>query len=531
LFAATGVLLGLACLNVASLFLARGSARDREISTRLALGASRGRIARQLLADSVLLAFTGGMAGVMLAPLVMRTLIAFLPGGGTGKALHSAISGQLLLFGFLVSVATGVITGLAPAVRASGGAPITRLKERGVTSFGGLHLRRVIVIGQVAFTLILVIGAALFVRTLTALLNKGPGFATSSLITFNIDPVKNGYAREDANRIIREIHDQLRASPVTQSADIARNALLTGGTWNDPLTIQDGQRSITEREVHLNAITPGFFATLGARMVAGRGFEERDTRTSSEGGRPVAIVNEAFVKRYMGGRSPLGARIGMGSGLDVKPDIEIVGVVSDISYRGMRQEWEQAYFPMVSDKFYEGANFYVRIHGSPDAAASTVRAILRRADPTLSLNGFRTVDEQVRRALSTERMLATLSASFGTVALLLSLVGLYGVMSFVVSQRTREIGIRLALGATRGGAVWLVLRGALIIVGTGIAVALPCVWMLGGLVQSQLYGVQATDPMTIVAATLVLSSAALAAALIPACRASAVSPTEALRFE
>src|SRR5262249_16780864 len=161
-------------------------------------------------------------------------------------------------------------------------------------------------------------------------------------------------------------------------------------------------------EVHLNAITPGFFAMLGARMVAGRGFDERDMRPVTEGGRPVAIVNEAFVKRYMGGRSPLGARIGMGSGLDVKPDIEIVAGGSDISYRGMRQDWEQAYFPIVSDKFYEGANFYVRIHGNSDAAASTVRAILRKADPTLSLNGFRTLDEQVSRALSTERMLATL---------------------------------------------------------------------------------------------------------------------------
>ncbi len=531
LFAATGVLLGLACLNVASLFLARGSARDREISTRLALGASRGRIARQLLADSVLLSLAGGLLGLVLAPLVMRTLIAFLPSSAAVSALHTAISGRLLLFGILVSAATGLVTGLAPAVRASGGAPISRLKERGATTAGGLRLRRIIVTAQVAFTLILVIGAALFVRTLAALLDKGPGFATSSLITFGIDPVRSGYSPQDANRLIRGVYQQLRASPVTQAAALARNALLTGGTWNDPLTIQDGQRTITDREVHLNAITPGFFTTLGARIVAGRGFDERDTRTVAEGGHRVAIVNEAFVKRYMGGRSPLGARIGEGSGLDVKADTEIVGVVSNISYRGIRQDWEQAYFPIVSDKFYEAGAFYVRIHGSSDAAASTVRSILHSADPTLPLNGFRTVDEQVRRALSTERMLATLSAGFGTVALLLSLVGLYGVMAFVVTQRTREIGIRLALGATRAGAVWLVLRGALAIVGAGIAIALPCVWMLGGLVQAQLYGVQATDPATIIAATVVLGSAALAAALIPARRASAVSPTEALRFE
>src|SRR5262249_29142904 len=190
-----------------------------------------------------------------------------------------------------------------------------------------------------------------------------------------------------------------------------------------------------------------------------------------------------------------------------------------------------AYFPIVSDGFYEGANFYVRVQGTPEEASSSIRATLRRADPTLSANYFRTLDEQVSRALSTERMLATLSASFEILALLLSLVGLYGVMSFVVTQRTREIGIRLALGATRAGAIWLVLRDALAIIAGGIAVALPSVWMLGRLVESQLYEIKPTDPATIAAATLILCATTLGAALIPARRASAVKPTEALRFE
>jgi predicted permease len=384
---------------------------------------------------------------------------------------------------------------------------------------------------QIAFTLILVIGAALFVRTLSGLLAKGPGFVTSSLISFGIDPIKNGYTAQESNRLIRGIRDELRASKSTQTAAIARIQLLTGGTWNNPLTIQAGQRTVTDREVHLNAITPGFFTTLGARIVAGRDFDEHDSRPVSEGGQRLAIVNEAFVKRYMGAHSPLGVRIGVGSSLDVKTDIEIVGVVSNISYRGIREEWEQAYFPLASDGFYEGANFYVRMQGTSEAAHSSIRTVLRKADPTLAPTYFRTLDEQVSRALSTERMLATLSASFGILALLISLVGLYGVMSFLVTQRTREIGIRLALGATRSGTVWLVLRQALVIIAAGIVIALPCVWMLGYLVESQLYGIKPTDPATIAAATLILCAATMGAALIPARRASAVNPTEALRFE
>ena len=297
------------------------------------------------------------------------------------------------------------------------------------------------------------------------------------------------------------------------------------------MTIQASQRITTDREVHLNAISSEFFATLGARIVAGRDFDERDSRPATDGGQGVAIVNEAFVKRYLGGQSPLGARIAPGSGPDVKPDVEIIGVVSNISYRGLREQWEQAYFPIGYDGFYEGANFYVRVQGTSEAAFQSIRTILRKADPTLSPTYFRTLDEQVSRALSTERMLATLSGSFGMLALLLSLVGLYGVMSFVVAQRTREIGIRVALGATRCSTVWLVLRDALVMITAGVAIALPCVWALGRLVESQLYDLKPTDPETIVVATLVLCSAALGAALVPARRASAVNPTEALRFE
>jgi predicted permease len=298
------------------------------------------------------------------------------------------------------------------------------------------------------------------------------------------------------------------------------------------MTIQTKERMTTDREVHLNAVSPGFFATLGTRILAGRDFDERDSLPVNEGGERVAIVNEAFVKRYFGGHNPLGARVCEGTGTDARPDIEIVGVVANISYRGVREEWEQAYFPLVSGiQGSPGGNFYVKIQGSPEVAFQSIRTILRNADPTLSATYFRTLDEQVSRSLNTERMLAALSGSFGTLALLLSLVGLYGVISFAVTQRTREIGVRVALGATRLATVWLVLRDALVMTTAGIAIALPSVWALGRVVESQLYDVKPTDPATIAGATLILCSTALGAALIPAHRASAVNPTDALRLE
>jgi predicted permease len=528
LFAATAVLLGLACLNVAGLFLARGSARDREISTRLALGASRGRIGRQLLADSVLLALAGGALGVALAPAAMQTLITFLPRDTAANALRSSVDVRLIVFGILVSVAAGVLSGVAPALHAGRKSLVSSLRERG-SAGGGVRIRKVIVAAQIALSLILVSGAVLFARTLTGLLAKGPGFDTASLVSFGLDPRRNGYAPSEAIRLIHRIHDDLRASASTETSAVARYPLLTGGSWNNPMTIQTDRRVITDRDVKLNAVTPGFFATLGIRIVAGRDFDEHDSTAAGEADPRVAIVNEAFVKRYLGGRDPLGTRICQGAGPDAQPTSEIVGVVADFSYRGLREESEQAYFPMQESD--AGGHFYVRVRGTPEQAAQSIRSIVHNADPALPITYLRTVNEQVNRSLNTERILAILSGGFGALALLLSLVGLYGVMSFVVTQRTREIGIRMALGARASSAVWCILRDAVLMIVAGAAVALPCIGVLGRLVQSQLFGVTATDPATITVTTLIVAAAGLGAALIPAYGASTVNPTDALRAE
>ncbi len=530
LLAVTAVLLGLACLNVSGLFLARASAREREIATRLALGASGGRLGRQLLADSLLVALSGGLLGIAAAPIAVHMLIRFLPQGTSANALRAGIDSRLLLFAFLATVTAGILSGLAPVWKSARRSLANSFRQRGGTAFGGVRLRKIIVTAQIALALTLVAGAALFVRTLDALMAKGPGFVTSSLVSFGIDAQRDGYSTPEGERLMGRIEEAIRHSPITQSSAIARNPLLTGGSWNNQMTIFADQRITTDRLVNLNAVTPGFFETMGIRTLAGRNFDEHDISPPDHPGWRSAIVNEAFVKRYFGGRNPLGVRVCLGNGPDAKPTMEIVGVMSDFSYRGLREDSEQAYVP-----FYEGEHpfgtFYVRVRGTQESSLEPLRALVHSADPTMPMTDFRTLDEQVDRSLTTERMLATLSGSFSALALVLSLVGLYGVMSFVVTQRTREIGIRMALGATPWSTIWLMLRDALVMILSGIGIGLPFVLVCGRLVESQLYQVKPWDPAVIAIATLALCLAGLAATLFPARRASSVNPTDALRIE
>jgi predicted permease len=530
LFAVTAVLLGLACLNVSGLFLARASAREREIATRLALGASGGRLGRQLLVDSLLIAIVGGILGIAAAPLAVRVLIALLPNDTSASGLRAGIDSRLLLFALLATAVAGVLSGLAPAWQSARRSLTSSLRERGGTSFGGVRLRKIIVTTQVALALTLVVGAALFARSLDALMAKGPGFATSSLVSFGIDAMRDGYSPSEGERIIGRLDETIRHSPITQASAVVRFPLLTGGSWNDPMTIFADQRIETDRDVNLNAVTPAFFETMGIEIIAGRNFNDQDIASSDNTGYRSAIVSESFAKRYFGGRNPLGVRVSEGTGPNIKPTMEIVGVMSDFSYRGIREESEQAYFPLYEGEHPFGT-FYVKLRGTPESSFAALRALVRDADPTMPMTDFRTLDEQVNRSLNTERMLATLSGSFSTLALLLSLVGLYGVMSFVVTQRRREIGIRLALGASPLSAIWLMLRDALLMILAGVAAGLPFVWAFGRIVKSQLYQVNPWDPAVIAIAVLALCLAGFCATLFPAHRASRVNPTEALRVE
>jgi len=532
LMAGTLLLHLLASANVASLFLARGAARVREMRTRMALGASRARVAGLLVVDSVIVALLGGAFGLLLAPLVAHVLISFLPQNLAGVDVTARIDARVLGFACAASLLTGTLCALGLAWQAARTSLIESLRERAGQG-GGVRMRKGLVIGQMAFTLILLVGAGLFVHTLARLYAKGAAGMTSAshLLTFGINVMNKGLTGDEQERMSRQILATLRALPEVENAGISGIKLLEGGSWNQNLTIEADARITTNRVVHLSPITPGLFATLGTQVVAGRDFDDRDARPIKDAGERSVIVNERFARRYFGDSNPIGRRIGLGNNADTKTTIEIVGVVRDFSYRNLREETEQAFFPLFEGSSRGGGWFYLKVRGRPEQSAASVRAAIAKIDPTLPLLDLRSFAEQMDRTLTNERMLATLSAGFGVMAMLISVIGLFGVMSFLVTSRTREIGVRLALGATRASAVWRVVRDAGVMVGVGAAIALPCLWGLRRFVQAQLFGIEAIDAGTIAAASAVLLVAALAGALVPAWRAASIRPTEALRAE
>jgi predicted permease len=526
----TMLLLLLACVNVANLLLARGMARTREVTMRIALGASQGRITSQLLIDGLLIALTGGLLGLLTAPLISKVLISFLPQEAAGVGLSARVDYRVFLMAFLASTAAGCLCGLAPALQLGRLSLISSLKDRSViAASGSIRLRKLLVICQMAFTLILLVGAGLFVTTLAQLYTKGPGFATSNLLMFSVSPLRTGYNAADARQVIRDLLPKLQQTPGVESAAVASHDLLAGGSWGEILTIELNGRTVTDRSVQGMWVSPGFFSTLGAQIVMGRDFNPQEPEApGTEAGSRSAIVNERFAKRYFGGRSPIGYRVGLGNRPNTTTNIEIVGVVRDFSYLNLREEYEHVFFPFRESS---GGTFYVRARGKPESAFAPMRAAVAQINPALPLLSLRTIDDRMDRSLMMERILASLSSGFAAIALLLSVVGLYGVISFIAAHRTQEIGIRMALGATRRSAVWLIIRDALIMVVAGVAVALPCVWALSRFVEAQLFGVRAVDGPTIAASGALLALVALGSAMLPACRAASISPTRALRNE
>ena len=526
----TGLLLLIACVNVASLFVARASSRTAEITTRLALGASRARIIGQLLADSILIALAGGLLSLLIAPVVSQGLSSFFV-----DELGARIDWRVFLFALVAVVFTGVLCGLLPALQVGRVSLVASLRERsGVgTSGGGIRLRKTLVAGQLAFTLILLVGAGLFLQTLDRLYGRGPGFASNQLLVFSVSPGTNGYSAPEATRIMHELLEKVRAIPGVESAAIGNTQVLRGGTTSGPMTIQVREQVVTDREVHRMRVTPGFFSTLGIELLAGRDFDERDLRAPGETGYRSIIVSESFARRYFGDLNPIGHRLAMSVRPGVPTTIEIIGVVRGFSRRTMRDyrdDIEQAFIPYW-DGETDGGAFYVRARSTPESLLTSIRGAVAEVDERLPVVNLTTLDGLIEQSLVTERILATLSTGFGVLALLLSIVGLYGVMSFVVTQRAQEIGIRMALGAKRSSAIGLLLRDASQMIVAGVLVALPSVWALSRLVQSQLFGIDALDAVNIAGAIVVLVVVALGGASLPAWRAASVSPVRALRQE
>jgi predicted permease len=525
LLGATGLILLLACLNVANLLLARAFARRRELAVRAALGASGGRIARDLALQTGLLALGGAAAGVLLAPWVTRLLLRFVPETVT---LSAALNLRVLLFALGATLLTGVLFGLWPALQAGRSQPAQALKEQAAGVAGGLHLRRVLVIGQIALALMLLIGAGLFARTLASL-RAQTEIAQPGLLTFRIDTSKGGVTPAHAKQKVVDLLAAVRALPEVETAGLSRLPLMSGGGFNMRFTVGPGS-PIETGEVGGYFVSPGLFGVLGVPLVAGRDLRDPVEPRAPDAEFTSAIVNESFVARYLPGRNPVGARLAFGVGSAKPPTIEIVGVVKDFHYRGLRGPEVQVFFPAL-EKPLQGATLFVRTRGPAQAAFAAMQAAVHRVDPALPVLGLRTLDQQIDSALVTERLLATLAAAFAALAVLLAIVGLYGLMSFVVTRRTREIGIRLALGASPARAMALIVREAGALLVAGFVIGLPAVWTLGRLIESQLFGVHATDSATAAGAAALLALAAFAGSALPARRASAVNAMAALKAE
>jgi predicted permease len=534
LLSATAFVLLLSCLNVANLSIARGFARRRETALKLALGASRTRVAGGLLIQSGMLAVGGAVVGLLVAPAVIQALISFMPHGSTPVDLSAQIDVRVFAFALASAVMTTIAFGIAPALQAAREQPTLALKEDTGRVAGGLGARKILVTAQIALALVLLVGAGLFVRTLGTLRAKGPGFITTNQYFMHVDLGRSGYSLSQSTLLMRTLLARFRGLPDVDSAAIGIAELLGGGSWNQPLTIAAGQRTATERSVHLNAVSPGYFATLGARLVAGRDFTERDSvdlAASIQPGAKVpfrsAIVNEQFVQHYLAGRDPIGVRIGIGNQPNTPTDIDIVGVVSNFSYRGLREIDDQTFFPYFEGG-YNGGTFYVRTRTG--SAAGALQAAARQLDPSLRVK-VQTMDDQMDRALTNERLLAELASAFAVLAVVLVIVGVYGVMSFVVTRRTREIGIRIALGASSSSTTWLFVRETAVMLAVGIAIAFAIVSAAGRLVESELFGVKPLDGTTIAVAALLVAIVSLAAIALPIRRAVSISPIEALRSE
>ncbi|MCL4822390.1 MAG: ABC transporter permease [Vicinamibacteria bacterium] len=520
----------IACANVANLLLARGAARGREVAIRLALGAGRRHLARQLLVESALLAAAGGALGLVLAGWTGEALLAALPGEQAARALVATPDARVVGFALGLSLLTGLLFGLMPAWQATRPDLAATLKQEtgAVVGGGSVRLRKVLVAAQVALSLTLVAGAALFVRSLTNVIAQDPGYRTEGVIAFNVDPTLGGHQGLRAIQFFRTLREALLAEPGVSAVSASSSGLLTGNEWFSTVRV-DGYvpKEGENMNPRLDAIGPAFFATLGQPLLAGREFDDRDGWAAPR----VAVVDESFARYFFGGESPIGRRFGFGGGDPTS--IEIVGLVRDARAVDLRGEPSRTvYIPDAQLGFREPELgemvVYVRA-ADPALAASRARDTVRRLDPNLPVYQLKTLEAQLGESVFTERMVAALAAAFGALATLLAGLGLYGVMSYVVARRTREIGVRIAVGASGGQVARLVLREVALLASLGVAVGLPATVALAHAARSQLFGLSPGDPATLAAAGVGLFAIALLAGAVPARRASAVDPIQALR--
>jgi predicted permease len=545
LMLAVGIILLIACANVAGLMLARSSARRKEMAVRLALGAGRTRIVRQLLTESLMLSTLGGTLGILFAYWGAHAIASFVSSNQT-RALGFALGVDVRVLGFtaVVSLLTGILFGIAPAFRSSRADLTGSLKEGfgvspGIVRAAGrwLSAGNALVVVQVALAVVVLVGAGLLVRTLQNLRSIDVGFDAHNIVVFDVDPTLAGYKSEQIDSFYRDLRGRLAETPGVKSASYSALPLLSGGLM---ITSFHWPGTPADRNAESNMLPVGtdFFATMQIPLLTGRGFNASDyaLAAANEGTAPSSaptpvIVNQALVAKYIGKENPIGMRFGESAGDEDSPKsagYEIIGVVRDAKYNDLRQEIGATMYVPQSGS---GASFEVRTAADPQALLPAIRKVVAQLNPDLPLFHVTTESEQIDRLLFQERLVARLSAFFGLLALVLACIGLYGLLSYEVARRTREIGIRMALGAQMGDVLRLVVKQGFVLAVAGAAVGIGVALGVTRYLASMLYDVRANDPVTIIAVAVLLALVALAACFIPARRATRVDPIIALRYE
>ena len=532
LFVMVALVLLIACTNVANLLLAQGAARKRELAIRAAMGASRGRIIQQLLAESLLCALAGGAAGLLIGAWLMNLVTPIIASNLSISGLSTSLDLGVLSFAAGATLVSGVFFGLLPAWRVTRTAVAQTLKDQATTTSAGtshVSARKMLVAGQVAFTLLLLAGAFLFTRTLWNLRKQNLGMRTENVVTFAISPILNGYDTPRTIALIDQLRARMAAVPGVRAVGTSELGTLTGTDMGSNVTIE-GNKDLSDEDLHINydPISPGYFSTLGVSLLAGREFNDGD----GPGKTKVAIISEAMAKKYFVGRNPVGLHFAFSSRIDAKPDIEIVGVVKDVKQDHVRTEDVPfIYLPYAQQSTIREMSFYTYTQQDPLLAVSALRSTVRELDANLPIFGIKTMERVVDEDLFVARMVATLSATFGTLAALLAAMGIYGVLAYLVVQRTREIGIRMALGAETAHVRLLIVKEVGTMVLFGVAVGLPLAYGLARLSESLLFGVHAGDPAVYALGLALIALIALATCYIPARRATRVDPLVALRYE
>lgn len=535
LSAAVGTVLVIVCANLAALLLARATRREREIAVRLALGARRSQIIQQLLTETLLLSFAGAALGILFADWSARALAAYISRNAYSTLfIDTRPDARVLAFAVVIALLTGILFGLAPAFRGSRISVGPALKESSGGSPGAatatgrrIGLGSCLVVAQVALSVVVLVGAGLLVRTLTNLRKVNPGFDTQNVLLFGINPILAGYKVERIQTLYGELQARLASVPGVISASYSSGTLLSDGLWTSGVHIE-GQPEKATVETDMLAVGPEFFETMRLPLVSGRTFTQPDLQSE----RAIAVVNRAFVQRFLGGKNPIGVHLGGTTPSGKKVEREIVGIVGDAKYENLRKSIEPtAYIPLQVSAGGSTAYFAIRTSTRSEALIPKVRQVVAGVDDNLPLFDVRTQTETIDRLLFNERLVAQFSSLFGALALILACVGLYGLLSYEVARRTREIGIRTALGAQRREIFRLVLRQGLTLtilgVIVGIALAIGVTRYLGSL----LYGVAATDPLTFVTIAFTLVAVAILACYIPSRRATSIDPIVALRYE